>query len=357
MSDYTSNIKLADAAAMIQRAAEDTNHDGGVLITTHAKPDGDAFGAVAALCAALKPCATRVTGLLMPPVPDGLMQVHAAELVTVWRDGRTLPTPALVIVLDTGAWSQLSPLRPQLERWTDRMLIIDHHLNGDVPAAHRYIDEQAAACCEIVAELIDAMGRPIDPTIAEALFIGLAADTGWFRFSNTRPQTHELAARLLRAGVNHAELYRRLEQTERPQKLALMIRALNSLELLDNGRVALMTLRADDFAQTRTQLAETERFVDIPQIVADVQTVVLVTEPPREPGRKDEAAIRLSFRSKPGPQAINVAELAKQFGGGGHARAAGAKVKAPFEQVVEQVRQLFSNHDAGSRQAMSQRCG
>src|SRR5690606_21036827 len=109
-----------------------------------------------------------------------------------------------------------------------------------------------------------------------------------FRFSNTRPMTHELAARLLRCGVDHAHLYQQLEQTERPAKLALMIRALDSLQLLADGRAAVMVLRAEDFAQTGANLEETERFVDIPQTVSTVQIVVLITEPPADPEGKPQ---------------------------------------------------------------------
>ena len=174
----------------------------GVLITTHAKPDGDAFGSVLALTAALHKAGQRATACLMPPVPAYLMHLRGAELVRIHQDGDTLAEPGLVVVLDTGAWAQLAPIRPQLERWTDRTLIIDHHLNGDVPATWHYIDVQGAACCEIVAQLLDEMKLPFDPIVCEALYVGIASDTGWFRFSNTRPQTHELAARLLEDGMS-----------------------------------------------------------------------------------------------------------------------------------------------------------
>lgn len=340
MTDYTSNIDLSEAAKLIRRAGDN------VLVTTHVKPDGDAFGSVVALVAAMRQLGQQASGCLMPPVLGNLMRLSGAQLIQVHDDAQPLPEPSLVIVLDSGAWSQLMPLREQLERWTDRMLIIDHHTSGDVPATWRYVDTAAAACCEIVAELIDQMAGNGDelisnPTIAQALFVGLASDTGWFRFSNTRPQTHELAARLLRDGVDHAELYRVLEQMERPEKLALLIRAVDSLQLLANGRAAVMTLCAADFRETGALSEETERLVDIPQMVASVQAVVLITEPPDD-ANGDAPPIRMSFRSKPGPDAIDVAELARQFGGGGHARAAGAKVAAPLQQVVQQVGEALS---------------
>ena len=339
MGEYGSNIELADATRLCRDAGDQ------VLIFTHAKPDGDAFGSVVALTAALRAQGQSTSTYLIPPVSSNFLELAGNDLVQLYEDGQMLSEPSLVVLLDTGSWSQLGSLRPQIELWTDRMLIIDHHLNGDVPARYRFIDTAAAACSEIVAELIDQMNVAFSATISKAIYIGIASDTGWFRFSNTRPQTHQLAARLLQQGVNHGELYRVLEQTERPEKLALLIRVLSSLTLLAGGRVAMMTIRGTDFEETGATIDETERFVDIPQAVSTVQIVVLITEPPPnamatmgEAGR----AIRLSFRSKPGPPAINVSEIAQRFKGGGHARAAGAKVYASLEQVVQQVTQVLT---------------
>ena len=98
-------------------------------------------------------------------------------------------------------------MREELSGLMDRALIIDHHLAGDIPATWRYIDSHAAACCEIVAQLIECFESDppgstdlLTPVVCEALFAGIVSDTGWFRFSNTREQTHVLAAKLIRRG-------------------------------------------------------------------------------------------------------------------------------------------------------------
>ncbi|MBI1336825.1 MAG: hypothetical protein GC164_07675 [Phycisphaera sp.] len=349
MVEYTSNTDLAGVAGLIRSADE-------LTLTTHAKPDADALGSVIAMGRALVQLGKSVRCVVMPPVPMGLSTLKGYDLVEVYGDPTRLNDHGLLVILDTGAYGQVSPIKRYVESRIHHTVIVDHHLSGDIPAEHRYIDGKAAACCEIVAGIVDhwcdgERARLFDDTVRDALFVGIAADTGWFRFSNTQPSTHQWAADLLKMGVDHSELYRQLEQTERPEKLSLLIRALDSLKLLCDGRVALMTLRASDFADTGALLEETERFVDVPQSVATVQTVILVTQPPPppppeggsalSPGRRSEdkvpGAVRLSFRSKPGPDAINVAELAQQFGGGGHARAAGAKVDAPFEVVVRKV--------------------
>jgi len=336
MSEYQSNVTLQAAAARLLESEK-------VLLTTHAKPDADALGSVIALATALRHRGKQVDAVVMGPVVEGLAKMRGMEGVREYVEGEAIPVCDRVVVVDTGAWAQLKPMQRELEPTVDRMLVIDHHLSGDVPAADLWIDPSAAACCEMLGELLEAMPDRddlADPIIGEALFAGLAADTGWFRFSNTRPQTHELAARLIRAGVDHAELYGRLEQSDRIEKISLLTRALSSLERLADDRVALMVLRASDFEETGALPEETEHIVDIPRMVGAVQAVVLITEPPAIHGQP--GAIRLSFRSKPGAAAVNVADIAKQFGGGGHARAAGAKVEGELDAVVAKVRAAFA---------------
>lgn len=359
---YASTLDLTDAAALIQAAAS-------VVVLTHAKPDGDAMGSVVSTVAACRSLGVPAQGVLIPPVPSSLLPFIEDLPVRVLAEGDAVPDADLYVIVDTGAYSQIGPAaRAAVDRQLQRTLILDHHLSGDIPAAHKHVQGDAAACAEVIAELLDHLAdkpglhsddrrtgrigtRATDwqnplytPVVRRALFAGIASDTGWFRFSNTRPRTHELAARLIRMGVDHADLYARLEQTERREKLQLLIRALDSLELLADGRVAIMTLRAHDFADTGALIEETERFVDVPQIVETVQVVVLITEPPPSltewsNGTPAAGQTRLSFRSKPGPDAVNVARLAEQFGGGGHARAAGAKLDTPVPVVQARVRE------------------
>jgi phosphoesterase RecJ-like protein len=333
MADYTSNLDATQAAELLGSARH-------VIVTAHAKPDGDAFGAVVALTAALTSGGAEVSAQLAGPVPANFRKLAGYDLVTHFEPQVEWPAADLLVIVDTGAWAQIEPMRAQIEPLLQRTLIIDHHVSGDVPAPRRFIDSNAAATCEMLGTVIQQLGGGDEDmlanrTVAEALFVGLASDTGWFRFSNTRPATLELAARLLTAGVDQASLHRTLEQTARIEKLRLMTCALSSLRLSADGRLALMVLRAQDFAQCGAYLDETERFVDLPQAIESVQVVVLLTEPPEVSSGSQK--IRLSFRSKPGDDAVDVAALAEQFGGGGHRRAAGAKAVGPVDQVIERV--------------------
>ena len=325
MSDaYATNCTLIDIVEALGAAAR-------VLITTHGKPDGDALGAVMALGRALEVGGKRVERRVIPPVPASLAGLFEGTAIA-HHEGPDAVVGAFdaVVVVDTGSWSQLDAMRPWLERQHDKTIVLDHHLHGDDVGAMKWIDPTAAAVCEIVADLIDAMGVAFDETIGRALFLGIASDTGWFRFSNCTSRTHELAARLHAEGVDHAALYAATEQGERPEKLALMVRALDSLTMAAGGRAAVMCLRVSDFKETGARPDETERFVDLPQMVSAVGVVALVVEQQNGP-------TRVSLRSKPGDGAVDVNALARSLGGGGHARAAGAKVRADVDQTLARV--------------------
>ncbi len=325
--DYVSNTTL-DQIARILRA------DQRIVVTTHAKPDGDAIGSVLAASAALEAMGKTVERWIMPPLTTNLKKLTQGVALRFHADdSNPLPEgePDRILILDTGSWAQLNPMRAWIEPRRERVIILDHHLHGDDAAALRWIDPSAAAACEIVADLIDALGVEMDGAMLRALYAGIATDTGWFRFSNASPRTHELAARLLRAGVDHAELYRWMEQGERPQKLALLTRALQNMTTPAGGRAAVMVLRPEDFQASGAQPEDTERFVDLPQVVDQIEVVALMVE------AKTGSTVRVSFRSKPGPQAVDVNALARRFGGGGHARASGAKIPGPFEAAHEQL--------------------
>lgn len=342
---YESNVTISQAVDLLADA------DGPLVIFTHAKPDGDALGSVIALAMALQQMGKAIEPVVVPPVPRSLSDLAGSDLARVYSDKVEISEPALVVIVDTGAKSQLGPLNEYVEKYLGRTLIVDHHLNGDVEAAHKLIDSKAAACCEIIADLVETLqeraDQPFDAgalsIINDALFVGIASDTGWFRFSNTRPATHRLAAKLLEAGVDQSALFRQTEQTERMQKLRLITRALDNLEVLGDGRAALMALDVNDFEETGAAEYETERIIDIPQQVEDFELFIVAAaktlEAPSGRRQQPREQTKLSFRAKPGVEQINVAELAAQFGGGGHALAAGATVDAPLEEVLPQVRQ------------------
>ena len=156
----------------------------------------------------------------------------------------------------------------------------------------KHVDTTAAAAGEIIADLWQRWGVTIDQPIATALYLAVASDTGWFKFSNTRPYTMRLAATLMEAGVDTDRLYQLLYQNERAERVSLQARAMQSLELLIDNRLAVMRIRKEDFAATRAHVPDTEDLINVPLQIATVEVSVLITEP------LDFGPVRISLRSK-----------------------------------------------------------
>ena len=301
-----------------------------VLVTTHVRPDGDALGTAAAMALGMRRRQIDSRVLLLSRLPAKyafVLKENAIgydEVDPGWpRDFSAEPYDALLVV-DTGTWSQLPGLRERLDGWEKPRLVLDHHLTQESWADVKLVEPQAAAAGEIAAELLAQWNVPIDLPIATALFLAIASDTGWFQFSNTRPATLRLAAELMEAGVDTDKMYQHLYQNERAERLALQTRAQDSLELLHEGRLAVMSVRKSDFQQTGAGMSDTENLINVPLQIRSVEVSILMIEPP------DGSAIRVSLRSK---GQVDVARFAEQFGGGGHARAAGLKLPGAFDHV------------------------
>ena len=299
-----------------------------VMITTHAKPDGDALGSTAALVLGLRKKNIDAEMILFGDLPRKyafIYEEHGINFHVVepaWPQALVLADFDCLLVADTGTWSQLPGLREKVEEWNVPKLVVDHHLTQEDWASHKLVVTTAAAAGEIVAELFERWGVALDVSMATVLYVAIATDTGWFQFSNTQPRTLRLAAKLMEAGVNTDRLYQLLYQNERSEKVALQARALQSLELLGENRLAVMTIYQSDFKLTGASTADTENLINIPLQIATVEASIVLTESaPSEP-------IRVSLRSK---GKIDVARFAEQFGGGGHARAAGLKISGEMQ--------------------------
>jgi bifunctional oligoribonuclease and PAP phosphatase NrnA len=340
---WASNMTLEELALWLRQRKR-------VVVLTHVKPDGDAVGSTMAVARALNmqkgaPCAPgwpRATPWYWGPLPDWMKEVagstayrHISEADRADRD--PAPDPDAVLILDTGAWSQLHEVREWILERHEFAAILDHHQQGDPDVApRRLIVTSAAAVCEPAAELcrlILGLERVEDlpREIAEALYLGICTDTGWFRHSNVTPAVMRLAAGLLEAGVNHSAVFETVTQQDRISRLRLMTRALESLEMHKNDRVALMTLRLSDFHETRAAPIDSGGFSDLAMAVGTVDVCAVLTEAFIADGSADGHITKVSLRSKNRAGSPDVNEIARKLGGGGHVRAAGAKVPADLE--------------------------
>lgn len=336
---YASTTSAAAMAELIRGATR-------VLLLTHSKPDGDAVGSVVALRRALDQCGVHAEILLMGPIDQALLTVLEGEpMRRLEREGPPKDEPDLIMLVDTGSWSQVDALRAWLTPRLGKVIGVDHHRRGDDIAAMRLVDPTCASTTQALMPLLKALEVRMSAELATPLFMGLATDTGWFRFSSADAAVLRLASELLGAGAAKDWLYATLEQNARPSRLALTARALASIEFVDpvdsiwGGRIAVMTLTRADFAETGGGTEDTGGVVNEPLAIREVRGAILLSQ-------HEAGVTRVSFRSKPALIApdgrvlepgLDVNALAARFGGGGHVQAAGARIAAELEKARERV--------------------
>lgn len=319
-----------------------------VALLTHQKPDGDAAGSTLALARALRSLGRRVTLIYAGPEPHWLAEIAAPDpYLLTERDGLPEDDFDAIVIADTGSRSQLEPFLPLLEGKgaRERAAIIDHHLSGDPALAARLLIEPgAAAVCEPVAALCARMldlprVGALPPEIAAPLYMGIATDTGWLKYSNTTPHTLRLAADLMEAGVVPTDIYEPVEQRERAARVRLLARALCSMQMHLDGRLAVLRITRQDIRDVGAAPSDTGGFSDLPMSIESVQVVAVITE---LPGAENGALTKVSLRSKPGRNPVDVNRVAGALGGGGHARAAGARLEKSPDEVEQAIIEALS---------------
>jgi nanoRNase/pAp phosphatase (c-di-AMP/oligoRNAs hydrolase) len=338
-SGYTTNATPAEIAATLRAAKR-------VLITTHSKPDGDAAGSSLAIARALKHIGVTPEVWHVGPFQAWLKPI-AGDMPIRRLSPDTQPNdlitdePDAIVITDTGSWVQLEAVTPFLKSRAAKTIVIDHHLNGDTSvSARRLVDTTAAAATEVVVRVIDELlgltpDAPLPTDIATMLYLGLATDTGWFKFSSTTPATMRLGARLLDSGVDHPALYELISQQDAPARPLLLGRALSSLIFEAQGKIGVVSITAKDIQDCKAGQEDTGGFAEPVMSVIGVQVVAVFTDATRAGDL--EPTTKISMRSKPGPNAVDVSAVAATLGGGGHARAAGLKLKLPLERAREAV--------------------
>ncbi len=332
---YASNASYADLASRLNSAKR-------IALVSHYKADGDSIGSMLALARAMQAQGKEALVTLTGPVDEKLlMLVGETPYVRIDSvdDAPEDDVFDLIVLVDTGAWSQLELVETWLRRNRDRVIGIDHHAHGDDVALDRVVDANCAATAQMIVQLLDVMNITITggiESIGEALFLGLATATGWFRHSNAGAEVFSVAARLLDAGVDKIRLHQIIEESHRPQRLSLEARALASLTYAADQTVAIMSLELKDFTETGGLVEDLTGMVNLPLVVQRTQVSILLAQ-------SEQTRTKASFRSKSSinpldpDEFVDVNELARRFGGGGHVHAAGAK----FDMDVAEARKLI----------------
>lgn len=309
------------------KAVELINKSNNILMTSHIRPDGDACGSIRAVCDTMAALGKKSQPLLLSPLADwyGFLFDPSAPILgnDITIEQLSNKNFDLVVILDTNSYVQL----PELDKWLKASnlpkLVIDHHITGDGLGDVELIDTTAAATGQIVWDLLQHANWPITEKIAEALFVAIATDTGWFRFQNADRRVFHNAAELVDAGAKPPEIYYKMYQNYSPARFKLLGKMLESLELQLDGKVAFQHLMRNDFDETGAIGRDTEDFVNECQRIASVEAAALFVE-------LKEGDFRCSLRSK---GEIDVRAIAQKFGGGGHKVASGVNLPGPLEKA------------------------
>jgi phosphoesterase RecJ-like protein len=284
-----------------------------VAVVGHARPDGDCIGSQVALARVLRALGHEVLCLNPDPVPRRLE--FLVKGLTFLRPDYFAEDDYAGVFVDCADHDRAG--EELKARFPSPVGNIDHHLSGVRFAEHNFVDSTSAATAEILAGMLFDNGLPVDAATAQGLYVGVLTDTGQFRFNSTSRRTFLLGAELLARGANPAEAGYELYERETAGRLRLLQRFLVSLRFECGGRICVGMLPDGVFAETGALPEDTEGLVDYPRAIDTVDIGVLVEE--------RAGSIKASLRSK--NPAFRLDLVAAQFGGGGHACAAGLNVK------------------------------
>ncbi len=300
------------------------------LVTTHKSPEGDAIGSAVALKEFLKALGKDVAMVNYDPVPPPYRFLD--EFKGVWihtpREIKEKVDEAEVIfIVDVAGDNQLGPLAEMIKDSKIIKVRIDHHRTNDVFADVNAVDGNASATGELIYGLIKAMRGKISQKMADAIYLAIATDTGWFRFTNTNATVFNICKELLKLGVNVSSIYEKVFQSKSWDYIDLLKLVLTSVQMECDGRLAWFKLTKDMLKSSHIKHVDTEPLMDLLRAVEMVEVILLFRE-------QAKGKVKVSFRSK---HDVDVSQLAAQYGGGGHRHAAGVIIPGTMDDVVEKV--------------------
>ncbi|MCX6874452.1 MAG: bifunctional oligoribonuclease/PAP phosphatase NrnA [Verrucomicrobia bacterium] len=329
MSESIPNASFEQIGEVLRR------HHSFVLLS-HVRPDGDAIGSQLALGMSLLDAGKSVRLFNEDGLPDSLtflrgsghLEVPPAEPVTA----------EVVIALDTATKPRLGERCLHAVSTVKLLLNIDHHISNSEYGDLNLIDATSPATGEILYDLIIALGLPLPEATRDALYVAVSTDTGSFQYPSTTAKTYDMAADLIRRGLEVGTINSNTYDNHPFRRLELLRTLLNTLELSPDGLVAHWTLREATRRELSLCAADSEGLIDVIRAIRGVQVAVFFEETP-------DGQTRVSMRSK--DRRYDVCRIAAEFGGGGHSLAAGIRMHEPLDEaktrVLEAIRHRIRN--------------
>lgn len=287
-----------------------------IWIFTHQNPDGDTLGSAFALQEGLRQLGKRVTVLCPNPFPKKYHRFTEPADPTIFSSYR--------IAVDIAAPELMGMFM------MDAMILdccIDHHKQNTMDAPLSYVDPEAAATCEIIYELLKEMGVIFSQRMVDALYTGIATDTGCFKFSNTTPKTHRIAAELMIMGADTEAINREIFDTKSRGYIQVQGRVLDTLEFHADGQIAVAVIPQALVRESGVKQDELDGISALPRQIEGVEIGVTMRE-------REDGSYRVSVRTA---TKADASAICKVFGGGGHLRAGGATMTGALQSAKEQL--------------------
>lgn len=298
-----------------------------ILCVGHIHPDGDAIGASLGLGLALKKAGkdVKVTWGSEIFIPSQYRFLPGLELI---KNPEDIGTPDCILVLDCASRSRLGELQEYIEK-SECVVNIDHHQSNDMFGTLNIVNPETSSTSELLYQIINGMGIEIDGDVLQCLYTGIVTDSGRFQYTNTTAATHEIAADMIRRGIEPNYIFRRVFERSTLGSLKLLSLMLERAVFDPDLSLIYSWISLADMDSTGTNIAETENFVDYLRAVGEPLVAAMIKQD--EPGN-----IKVSLRSK---EDYDVSELAGAFAGGGHKQAAGyTSLKTSIEAVITELK-------------------
>ena len=321
----------AERRTAIERLARELRAGRSIVLSTHINSDGDGCGSETALARMLAQHGITVTIVNPTPWPEmfRFLLGDDVRMVELADGGAEVMRKAdVIVVLDIADLRRLGKLADVVRALDVPKLVIDHHVPSDDPPSTEILsDTTACATGELVYDVASVLGFAITPAIANSLYVALVTDTGGFRFSNTTPRCHAIAAQLLAEGVEPEEMYQRIYASMPVGRLTLLRDALGTLEVDAQYGLTWISVPAGAPEKHGVRPEDLEGIAEHARSVAGTRMALFF----RDLGHN---RVKISFRTTHG---VDANEFARQFGGGGHVKASGALVEGSLDDVEKRV--------------------
>lgn len=297
-----------------------------ILVTSHANPDGDAIGSVIAMGLLLGKLDKDVVMYNQDPVPGNFAFLPGAKELVHNLDGLEFDT---TLVLDCSELSRVGKL-PEIEL-LGKLVGIDHHLTAQPLGEANYLDPGASSIGEMIHAVLQHLPAELDPDVATCIYTSILTDTGSFRYSNTSPNALRVAAEMVAQGVSPWEVALAVYESQPLSRIKLLGLVLPTLQVAEHGRYGSIVVTQQMLTETGSSEEHIDGFINYPRGIEGVEVAVQYRELAQD-------SFKVSFRSRGN---INVAEIADQFGGGGHANAAGCALEGDLEAVRTRIEQTI----------------